>query len=358
MEYVTRKIIHIDMDAFYASVEQRDNPDLRGKPVAVGGSRQRGVVAAASYEARQYGVRSAMASSIAIRKCPDLIFVKPRFDVYKTVSQQIRAIFAQYTPLIEPLSLDEAYLDVTENLTNNPSATLLAKAIKDQIKQETYLTASAGVSYNKFLAKLASDYNKPDGLYVIKPQHGLAFVESLKVEQFHGVGRVTAARMNELGIFTGLDLRQQTEAFLTQQFGKVGKHYYSIARAVDLRPVTPNRVRKSVGSETTFEEDLTDYPLLASSLGPLIDSVWSYCERTGILGRTVTLKVKYADFSQITRSRSSLSSVSDKPTLTRLVLDLLQSILPLAQGIRLLGVSLSSLQESNGPVTGQLTLDI
>ena len=346
------------MDAFYASVEQRDNPDLRGKPVAVGGSRQRGVVAAASYEARQYGVRSAMASSIAIRKCPDLIFVKPRFEVYKSVSQQIRAIFAQYTPLIEPLSLDEAYLDVTENLTNNPSATLLAQAIKDQIKQETYLTASAGVSYNKFLAKLASDYNKPDGLYVIKPQHGPAFVESLKVEEFHGVGRVTAARMNELGIFTGLDLRQQTEAFLIQHFGKVGQHYYSIARAIDLRPVTPNRVRKSVGSETTFEADLTDYAILAASLAPLIDSVWSYCERTGILGRTITLKVKYADFSQITRSRSALSLVSDKTTLTRIVLELLQSILPLAQGIRLLGVSLSSLQENNGPVKGQLTLDI
>ncbi|NDU96713.1 DNA polymerase IV [Spirosoma terrae] len=356
-ESVSRKIIHIDMDAFYASVEQRDNPDLQGKPLAVGGSRQRGVVAAASYEARKFGVRSAMASSIAIRKCPELIFVKPRFDVYKAVSQQVRAIFAQYTPLIEPLSLDEAYLDVTENITSSPSATLTAQAIKDQIKAETGLTASAGVSYNKFLAKLASDYKKPDGLYVIKPHQGLAFVEQLEVGQFHGIGRVTAARMNELGIFTGLDLRQQSESFLTQHFGKVGRHYYLIARAVDNRPVMPNRERKSVGSETTFEEDLTAESDLVNELQPLIDDVWAYCERTGILGRTVTLKVKYADFQQITRSRTVLSLIHDAAILRQLSLDLLQSVLPAEKGIRLLGVSLSSLHNpSTEQRSGQLTL--
>ncbi|WP_338868594.1 DNA polymerase IV [Spirosoma sp. SC4-14] len=353
-----RKIIHIDMDAFYASVEQRDNPQLQGKPVAVGGSRQRGVVAAASYEARQFGVRSAMASSIAIRKCPDLIFVKPRFEVYKAVSSQIRTIFSHYTPLIEPLSLDEAYLDVTANLTDSPSATHTAQAIKAEIKQQTHLTASAGVSYNKFLAKLASDYRKPDGLYVIKPHQGPAFVESLEVGQFHGIGRVTAERMNQLGIFTGLDLRRQTEAFLIHHFGKVGHHYYSIARAIDNRPVTPNRIRKSVGSETTFEQDLLHLPDLINALHPLIDSVWAYCERSGIRGRTITLKVKYTDFTQITRSKSLVSGLPDKTTLERIVIELLELILPLSQGIRLLGVSLSSLQEKTTASNGQLTLDL
>lgn len=354
----TRKIIHIDMDAFYASVEQRDNPELRGKPLAVGGSRQRGVVAAASYEARQFGVRSAMASSIALRKCPDLIFVKPRFDVYKAVSSQIRAIFAQFTNLIEPLSLDEAYLDVTDNLSSQTTATQLAQTIKEQIKRETGLTASAGVSYNKFLAKLASDYRKPDGLFVIKPHQGLAFVEVLKVGQFHGIGRVTAEKMNQLGIFTGLDLRQKTEAFLLDHFGKVGHHYYNIARAIDNRPVTPDRERKSVGSETTFERDLTEYAELESELQPLITSVWNYCKRTGVLGRTVTLKVKYADFQQITRSRTAFSVITDQSTLARISVDLLSSLFPLQKGVRLLGVSLSSLQTVASVPSGQLTLDL
>ncbi|MVM38931.1 DNA polymerase IV [Spirosoma sp. HMF3257] len=354
----TRKIIHIDMDAFYASVEQRDNPELRGKPLAVGGSRQRGVVAAASYEARQFGVRSAMASSIALRKCPDLIFVKPRFDVYKAVSSQIRAIFAQFTNLIEPLSLDEAYLDVTDNLSSQTTATQLAQTIKEQIKRETGLTASAGVSYNKFLAKLASDYRKPDGLFVIKPHQGLAFVEVLKVGQFHGIGRVTAEKMNQLGIFTGLDLRQKTEAFLLDHFGKVGHHYYNIARAIDNRPVTPDRERKSVGSENTFEQDLTEYTELEAELQPLITSVWTYCKRTGVLGRTVTLKVKYADFQQITRSRTAFSAIADQSTLARISVDLLSSLFPLQKGVRLLGVSLSSLQTVASVPSGQLTLDL
>ncbi|WP_461147099.1 DNA polymerase IV [Spirosoma pulveris] len=353
-----RKIIHIDMDAFYASVEQRDNPELRNRPLAVGGSRQRGVVAAASYEARQFGVRSAMASSIALRKCPDLVFVKPRFDVYKAVSNQIRSIFARHTDQIEPLSLDEAYLDVTDNLPENSSATQIAQLIKEQIKQETLLTASAGVSYNKFLAKLASDYRKPDGLYVIKPQQGPGFVEGLTVGQFHGIGRVTAEKMNQLGIFTGLDLRGQTEAFLTRHFGKVGHHYYCIARAIDHRPVTPNRIRKSVGSENTFADDLTEQDQLIDQLIPLVDSVWSYCERTSVRGRTLTLKVKYADFEQITRSRTTLGILSSKTMLTQIAVDLLTTLFPLPKGIRLLGVSLSNLQSGERPENGQLTLDL
>ncbi|GAB3883601.1 DNA polymerase IV [Spirosoma agri] len=346
------------MDAFYASVEQRDNAELRGKPVAVGGSRQRGVVAAASYEARQFGVRSAMASSVALRQCPELIFVKPRFDVYKAVSQEIRTIFSQYTPLIEPLSLDEAYLDVTHNLQNNPSATRIAQAIKEQIKQETGLTASAGVSYNKFLAKLASDYRKPDGLFVIEPQQGSAFVEGLRVGQFHGVGRVTATRMNQLGIFTGLDLRQQNEAFLTKHFGKVGAHYYSIARAIDHRPVMPDRVRKSIGSETTFENDLTDPDQLSESLLPLLERVWTHCEKTGVMGRTVTLKVKYADFQQLTRSRTAMNLITDSAVFRQLGLDLLSALTPVPKGVRLLGISLSSLQDGATTPGSQLALDL
>ncbi|QJW90640.1 DNA polymerase IV [Spirosoma taeanense] len=351
-----RKIIHIDMDAFYASVEQRDNPALRGKPVAVGGSRERGVVAAASYEARTFGVRSAMASVTALRKCPELLFVKPRFEVYKAVSNQIRTIFAEYTPLVEPLSLDEAYLDVTQNLKGIASATQIASEIKAKIRQETGLTASAGVSYNKFLAKLASDYNKPDGLYVIRPEQGLAFVETLTVGQFHGIGRVTAARMNELGIFTGLDLRGQTEAFLRQYFGKAGQYYYQIARAVDDRLVNADRIRKSVGSETTFARDLTTDDELSVSLEPLIEDVWGYCDRTRIWGRTVTLKVKYADFRQITRSRTVLTPISNPAMLTKLALDLLGPLLPVSMGVRLLGVSLSNLGPVDAPEGRQLAL--
>ena len=253
-----RKIIHVDMDAFYASVEQRDNPDLRGKPVAVGGSRERGVVAAASYEARKFGVRSAMPSITAKRMCPDLIFVKPRFDVYKAVSLQIRAIFAEHTPLIEPLSLDEAYLDVTENLQGIASATEIAEAIRARIRAETGLTASAGVSYNKFLAKLASDHRKPDGLFVITPKMGAEFIEDLPVGKFHGIGPATTAKMNGYGIYTGIDLRAQSLEFLRHHFGKSGAYYYWISRGVDERLVRADRVRKSVGAENTFSTDLAD----------------------------------------------------------------------------------------------------
>src|SRR5437762_727194 len=291
----SRKIIHIDMDAFYASVEQRDNPELRGKPVAVGGSRARGVVAAASYEARKFGVHSAMPSLTAKRKCPDLIFIKPRFDAYKAVSLQIRQIFAAYTPIIEPLSLDEAYLDITENLKGIPFATQIAEEIRARIRAETELPASAGVSYNKFLAKLASDHRKPDGLFVITPKMGPEFVETLPVRKFHGVGPATAKKMAALGIETGLDLKGQTEGFLQHHFGKVSSYYYWAARGVDERPVRADRIRKSVGTENTFPADLFAYEAARDALREIADKVWDYCEGSGIRGRPVTLKVKIAN---------------------------------------------------------------
>jgi DNA polymerase IV len=353
-----RKIIHIDMDAFYASVEQRDNPSLRGKPVAVGGSSARGVVAAASYEARKYGVHSAMPSVTAQRKCPDLIFVKPRFDVYKSVSIQIREIFALYTPLIEPLSLDEAYLDVTENLPGIASATEIAQQIRVRIKDVTALTASAGVSYNKFLAKLASDYRKPDGLFVITPKMGAAFVESLAVGKFHGIGPATSARLNRLGIHTGLDLRAQTLPFLQQHFGKSGAFYYGIARGIDPRPVRPDRIRKSIGAENTFETDLTNFDAARERLLPIIDKVWRHCETTGMRGRTVTLKVKYADFTQITRARSGHDPVESVAELARISLALLSPVFPVPRGIRLLGVTVSGLTGATRDTDTQLRLGV
>jgi DNA polymerase IV len=351
-----RKIIHVDMDAFYASVEQRDNPALRGKPVAVGGSQERGVVAAASYEARKFGVRSAMPSVTARRKCPDLIFVKPRFDVYKEVSLQIRAIFAVYTAIVEPLSLDEAYLDVTENLQGIASATEIAEQIRAKIRAETQLTASAGVSYNKFLAKLASDYRKPDGLFVITPAMGPSFVESLPVKRFHGVGPATAARMKELGILTALDLKAKDEAFLLKHFGKAGRHFCCICRGIDHRPVLPNSIRKSVGAESTFSRDLTSLDDMRAELGPLVDNVWRYCESTGVRGRTVTLKVKFADFQIITRSRSRVAPISDRSTLASISAELLATQFPLRKRVRLIGVSISSLCTDSAQVGLQMTL--
>ncbi len=353
-----RKIIHIDMDAFYASVEQRDNPELRGKPVAVGGSRERGVVAAASYEARKFGIRSAMPSVTAKRKCPDLIFVKPRFDAYKDVSRQIRAIFAEYTPIIEPPSLDEAYLDVSENLKGIALATQIAEDIRAKIRAETGLTASAGVSYNKFLAKLASDYRKPDGLFVITPKMGPAFVETLPVGKFHGVGPATTAKMNQLGIETGLDLRAQTHSFLQQHFGKAGPFYYWIARGVDDRPVRADRIRKSVGAENTFADDLFTFEAARDALQPIFEKVWRYCEGSRIGGRTVTLKVKYADFRQITRSRTSAAPIATQAELEHLAFTLLGPVFPTPMGIRLLGVSLSSLEEARPTLDAQLKLNL
>jgi len=341
-----RKIIHIDMDAFFASVEQRDNPELRGKPVAVGGSSERGVVAAASYEARMFGVRSALPSVTAKRRCPDLIFVTPRFDIYMAVSLQIREIFAEYTPIIEPLSLDEAYLDVTENLKGIVSAAQIAETIRAKIRTETGLTASAGVSYNKFLAKLASDHRKPDGLFVITPKMGPAFVENLPVAKFHGVGPATTAKMNRLGITTGLDLRARTLPFLQQHFGKSGAYYYWISRGVDERPVHAGRVRKSVGAENTFARDLLAFEPMRVALEPIIAKVWRHCQATGIRGRTVTLKVKFTDFQQITRSKSVDDAIDSLADLERLSLGLLEQLLPTKKGVRLLGISLSSLTQA------------
>jgi DNA polymerase-4 len=353
-----RKIIHVDMDAFYASVEQRDNPELRGKPVAVGGSRARGVVAAASYEAREFGVHSAMPSLTARRKCPDLIFVEPRFDAYRAISLQIRQIFAEYTPIIGPLSLDEAYLDVTENLKRMASATKIAEEIRARILAETELTASAGVSYNKFLAKLASDHRKPDGLFVITPEMGLQFVETLPVRRFHGVGPATAAKMARLGIRTGLDLRAQTLASLQQHFGKAGAYYYWAARGVDERPVRANRVRKSVGAENTFAADLLTYEAARDELREILDKVWRYCEGSGFRGRTVTLKVKFANFRQITRSRTGQIQIATRSELEQLSNELLAALFPVTKGIRLLGISLSSLAADKANHNRELGLSL
>jgi DNA polymerase-4 len=339
----SRKIIHIDMDAFYASVEQRDNPELRGKPVAVGGSRERGVVAAASYEARKFGVHSAMPSVIARRKCPDLIFVNPRFEVYKAISLQIREIFAEYTPIIEPLSLDEAYLDVTEHLKGIVSATKIAEEIRTQIRTETELTASAGVSYNKFLAKLASDHRKPDGLFVITPAMGPEFVETLPVRKFHGIGPATARKMERLEIRTGLDLRAQALGFLQQHFGKAGTYYYWAARGIDERPVRADRIRKSVGAENTFLADLFTHEAARDALREIVEKVWRYCEHSGIRGRTVTLKVKFANFQQITRSRTGQTQIATLSELEQLGCALLEPLFPVTKGVRLLGISVSSL---------------
>ncbi|WP_231749846.1 DNA polymerase IV [Tautonia plasticadhaerens] len=344
------------MDAFYASVEQRDHPELRGQPIAVGGSRERGVVAAASYEARRFGVRSAMPSVTARRKCPGLIFVKPRFDVYRSVSHQIRSIFAEYTPLIEPLSLDEAYLDVTENLKSMASATEIAEKIRARIRVETGLTASAGVSYNKFLAKMASDEDKPDGLFVITPGMGPAYVEALPVGKFHGIGPATQSKMEGLGIYTGSDLKARSLSYLQEHFGKVGPYYYWLARGIDERPVSADRVRKSIGAEATFGADIFTPEEARAVLEPLINKVWSYCESSTIRGRTATLKVKFSDFRQITRSRTIDDPVASRAILEGLVFALTEPLFPTSQGIRLLGVTVSSLEFDSAPRSGRQLL--
>jgi DNA polymerase IV len=353
-----RKIIHVDMDAFYASVEQRDNPELRGKPVAVGGSRERGVVAAASYEARKFGVRSAMPSVTAKRQCPDLIFVKPRFEVYRAVSQQIRKIFAEHTPIIEPLSLDEAYLDVTENLQGIPLARDVALAIRSKIKEVTGLNASAGISYNKFLAKLASDRRKPNGQYVITPEMGPAFVETLPVGKFHGIGPATSAKMNSLGLYNGLDMRNQSLEFMQANFGKAGSYYYWISRGVDNREVRANRIRKSVGAENTFFTDLTEFEAMLPELQPLIDKVWRHCEDRGTRGRTVTLKVKFADFELISRSRSVVGAVDSRSELESVSAQLLKALFPIKKAVRLLGVSISGFHDGEIARSEQIVLEL
>lgn len=353
-----RKIIHVDMDSFYASVEQRDNPELRSKPIAVGSAAARGVVATASYEARAFGVHSAMPSITARRKCPDLIFVPPRFEVYRSVSRQIREIFAQYTSLIEPLSLDEAYLDVTVNLKGMEIATEIAEEIRAKIKAETSLTASAGISYNKFLAKMASSQNKPNGQFVITPKNGPQFVEHLPVKKFHGVGPATAEKMHRLGIETGGDLKTRELEFLVEHFGKAGPYFYGIARGIDTREVQPNRERKSVGAEDTFRDDVHDYTPARDGIEPLIEKVWAYCEANAIAAKTVTLKVKYADFQQITRSKTMPAFVGSIAELNEIISLLLQPIFPVRKGIRLLGVTLSSLEPRRQSDAPQLALPL
>ena len=351
-----RKIIHVDMDAFYASVEQRDNPDLRGKPVAVGGSRQRGVVAAASYEARKYGVHSAMASAIAFRKCPHIIFVKPRFDHYSAVSKQIREIFHDYTDLVEPLSLDEAYLDVTHNKKGIPSATLIAKEIRQRIKTELNLTASAGISVNKFLAKVASDLNKPDGLTLIPPDRAEEFVANLAIGKFHGIGKKTAEKMNRLGIHHGSDLKSWSLEGLVNKFGKAGRWYYAIARAEDHRAVNPDRIRKSIGAERTFDTDKTTREDMLAALAPIADKVFERMERSNSYGKTLTLKVKFSNFEQITRSKTVGHYLTDLEEITQLYTELMDAFDADTSQVRLLGLSVSNLNTEQPGLGVQLTL--
>jgi len=343
-----RKIIHVDMDAFFASVEQRDNPELRGKPVAVGGSSGRGVVAAASYEARRFGVRSAMPSVTAKRLCPDLIFCKSRFDVYREVSQQIRAIFRHHTDLVEPLSLDEAYLDVTEDKLGIGSATRIAELIRQEIRAKTRLTASAGVSYNKFLAKIASDQNKPDGLCVIRPGEGARFVAELPIRRFHGVGPKGAEKMARLGIETGGDLAARDIAWLRAHFGSFAEYLFRAARGIDLRPVRSSRIRKSVGGERTFSRDLSSGGELRETLEDIIDIVWTSIERAEARGRTVTLKLKYTDFQIFSRAKTVDVAIAEKAQFATLARALLEEVLPLPMPIRLMGLTLSKLEQQGG----------
>lgn len=330
------------MDAFYAAIEQRDNPSLRGRAVAIGHAGGRGVVATASYEARRYGVHSAQSSATAQRRCPSLIFVSPRFDVYKQVSAQIREIFYDYTDLVEPLSLDEAFLDVTVNKKGMPSATLIAKEIKQRIKETTDLTASAGVSINKFLAKIASDYDKPDGLFVIKPSEAYDFVAGLEIERFFGIGKVTADKMHSLGIKTGADLRKLSLTELVSMFGKQGFIYYNNARGIDNRPVVADRIRKSVGAENTFEEDIASLSELKNELATIREELWRRITKNGFHGKTITLKVKYSDFRQITRSRTIDTSDINPQLLQQVSEQLLENIDLSDNPVRLLGLSVSN----------------
>jgi len=351
------KIIHIDMDAFYASVEQRDNPEFRGRPLAVGYAGERGVVAAASYEARRFGVRSAMPSRTALKRCPQLIFTPARFEVYKEVSGQIREIFHEYTDLVEPLSLDEAYLDVTENKIGMPSGTIIARQIKQKIREATGLTASAGVSVNKFLAKVASDYRKPDGLFVITDREAEAFVESLKIEQFWGVGPATAEKMHRLHIHTGADLKQYSEDFLTRHFGKFGHELYLFARGVDNRRVVPDRVRKSIGAEETYAHDVDDPAELAARLRDVADEVWRRVSKHEFFGRTVTLKVKFADFSQITRGRTPGGFVTEFGLFWQTARELLGAVELDGRKVRLMGLTMGNAQNLETPEAYQLEFD-
>ena len=350
----TRKIIHVDMDAFFASVEQRDFPELRGQPVAVGGNKDRGVVAAASYEARAYGVRSAMPSKMAYQKCPQIKFIKHRFDVYRSVSQEIRNIFLEYTDLVEPLSLDEAFLDVTENKPSMDSAILIAKDIKEKIKKQTQLTASAGVSINKFLAKVASDIHKPDGLTVILPEQVEPFLEELPVTQFFGVGKKMAERLKLRNIHTGKDLKTYSLIELATLYGKFGSYLYYMVRGIDNRPVNPDRIRKSISSETTYDEDLTTIDDIKKALQVLIDKLAESCQRKEIAGKTANLKIRYNDFTTYSRSKTLGGYFNDKETITQLSHEMLASLEDV-QPTRLLGIGLSNLNSEHTDI--QLKID-
>lgn len=358
MKEPIRKIIHIDMDAFYASVEQRDNPELRGRPVAVGGSRERGVVAAASYEARKYGVHSAMPSSQAARLCPKIVFIKARFDVYRQVSREIRSIFQEYTDLIEPLSLDEAYLDVTYPKKGKPSATLIAGEIKERIRQELNLTASAGISYCKFLAKIASDMDKPDGLYSILPKDATEFLKRLPIKKFHGIGKVTAEKMKKAGIFTGNELRKLSYEDVLRRYGKVGNFYYHMVRGIDDRPVNPERNRKSVSAENTFSKDLTRIQQVEDKIREIGHEVWRRYENLSVTGRTATLKVKYSDFHQITRSRTSEKGIVSQEIFMKMISEIFeQEDDMIGNGIRLLGLGISNFITEKPPENPQMSID-
>ncbi|RSK41628.1 DNA polymerase IV [Mangrovimonas spongiae] len=337
-----RKIIHVDMDAFYASVEQMDNPDLKGKPIAVGGSSKRGVVSAASYEARTFGVRSAMSGVKARRLCEDLIFVKPRFDRYQEISKKIRKIFYDYTDKVEPLSLDEAYLDVTKNKKGNPSATLIAKEIRERIFKEVGLTASAGISINKFIAKVASDYNKPNGQKTVNPEDVLPFLEALDIRKFYGVGKVTAEKMYQLGIFTGKDLKNKSVEYLDNHFGKSGRYYYHVVRGIHTSEVSPNRIRKSLAAERTFRENLSSEIFMLEKLEHIAKEVSKRLTKSKVAGKTVTLKIKYSDFTLQTRSKTLPYFISDKSIILETAKDLLYQE-KLQNSVRLLGISLSNL---------------
>jgi DNA polymerase-4 len=337
-----RKIIHIDMDAFYASVEQMDNPELKGKPLAVGGSEVRGVVSAASYEARKFGVRSAMSGIQAKRNCPDLIFVRPRFDRYKEISKQIRKIFHEYTDLVEPLSLDEAYLDVTQNKKGNPSASLIAQEIRKRIFEEVGLTASAGISVNKFVAKIASDYNKPNGQKTVNPEEVETFLENLDIKKFYGIGKVTTDRMYHLGIFTGKDLKSKSAEFLEEHFSKSGLHFYNIVRGIHNSAVKPNRIAKSVAAEHTFNENLTSEIFMVDKLERIAGELETRLKKYNISGKTVTLKIKYSDFTTQTRSKTLPYFISDKGLLFETAKELLFQE-RMKESVRLLGISLNNL---------------
>lgn len=353
-----RKIIHVDMDAFFASVEQLDAPDLRGRPLAVGGARERGVVAAASYEARRFGVRSAMPMVLARRACPDLVVVPPRFDRYREISGIIREIFLSYTPLVEPLSLDEAYLDVTDDLRGMGSAQATGEAIRSDIRNATGLTASAGVSGNKFLAKLASDMRKPDGLFVIRPDHARRVLDPMDVARFHGVGPATARRLSEMGVRTGGDLRNVGLSLLVENFGKGGNRLHSICRGFDDRPVIPDRERKSFGSESTFERDLKSIDDLRARLADVVEDVWSDRVRIGRMGRTLTLKAKHADFRLVSRSKTDDLAIRDRSWIEKTALFLLDSLPAAPRGYRLLGLSVSNLLDGDLAERGQLDLGL